>query len=323
MKFFLRFSLGYFCIALLIILSTRSTGLEPLYSALRQGVLLTPGLAKAIGVAVALVLAFSMFIQDRNQIRETLTLLTFAAVATIMFHVSFTLVKTSLPYILPFFADPFWAGIDEALHGGTAPWILAHEIAALLPFDMKEAFPFYLEYWTIPAVYLPALMAALDRDQVRIHRIMTLYLIVWVLLGNIMALAGMSAGPVYYDRLLGGETFSNLSHTLATSGISDTLIGYIQDGLWQLYVENEQVFGAGISAFPSVHVGIIMVGAIYLWERSRLLLPIGLAYVVLILFLSVYTGYHYAIDGYVSILVVFLAWQFLLRRDRRAESKQC
>ena len=318
MVLFLRFSLAYFCVALLIILTTRSNGLEPLYFTLHQGVMIAPDLAKVIGVAIVLVMALSLLARDRKRMGETLTLVAFGAVATILFHISFALIKTSLPYMVPFYADPFWARLDQSLHGGTAPWVYAHKIAALLPFDVKKSFPLYLEYWAIPALYLPVLMAAFDRDQNRVGRMITLYLVVWVLIGNVMALAGMSAGPIFYDRLYGGDTFAGLHQALVANGVNDTMVGRVQDGLWHLYSEQLQAFGSGISAFPSVHVGAILVGAIYLWERSKWLLPIGLAYVIVILFLSIYTGYHYAIDGYISILVVMLSWRFLLWRERQA-----
>ena len=63
----------------------------------------------------------------------------------------------------------------------------------------------------------------------------------------------------------------------------------------------------GISAFPSVHVGLIAMNALFVAERSRMLGRVAWLYVVLIVASSVYLGWHYAIDGYVSILVVVLA----------------
>ena len=62
--------------------------------------------------------------------------------------------------------------------------------------------------------------------------------------------------------------------------------------------------GGGISAFPSMHAAMATLWAGYLVERSRWLAPIGLGFLAVILYLSVYTGWHYAVDGIASIAVV-------------------
>ena len=46
-------------------------------------------------------------------------------------------------------------------------------------------------------------------------------------------------------------------------------------------------------------IEVIFTGGPLMW-------PIGLVYLISILFLSIYSGYHYASDGYVSILIVFV-----------------
>ena len=61
-----------------------------------------------------------------------------------------------------------------------------------------------------------------------------------------------------------------------------------------------------------------MVSAIYLWERSRWLLIVGAPFVMTIFFLSVASGYHYAVDGYASAAIIFAAWRWLLYRDAKA-----
>ncbi len=92
------------------------------------------------------------------------------------------------------------------------------------------------------------------------------------------------------------------------------MIGDIQSYLWTSYEARALLFGSGISAFPSVHLGIATLTALYLFERQRYLLLPGIAFVAVILFLSVYSGYHYAIDGYFSIVAVIGLWLGLRRR---------
>ena len=64
--------------------------------------------------------------------------------------------------------------------------------------------------------------------------------------------------------------------------------------------------GSGISAMPSLHVA--MAYLLYLAVSARLKL-IALVYVGLIWIGSVHLGWHYAVDGLLSILVVFLIWR--------------
>ncbi|MCP4182981.1 MAG: hypothetical protein GY761_06650, partial [Hyphomicrobiales bacterium] len=63
--------------------------------------------------------------------------------------------------------------------------------------------------------------------------------------------------------------------------------------------------GVGISAFPSVHVGLITLNALFAREIFPRLAGLAFAYVGIILVSSVYLGWHYAIDGYVAIFVVY------------------
>ncbi|MFV2033804.1 MAG: phosphatase PAP2 family protein, partial [Halocynthiibacter sp.] len=221
-----------------------------------------------------------------------------------------------LPYIVPFYADPFFAELDRVMMGGTDPWELVYAFAEYLP--MQVILPVYLKGWALPAIFLPVFLAALDGDRARVNRFLILYVVAWVVLGNILALVGMSAGPVYYDRLIEGAQFGELTAALQQSGVKSAQLGQIQENLWTIYAEQGQAIGSGISAFPSVHVAIATVFGLYLAERARLLAPLGLLFVVIILFLSVYTGYHYAIDGYASIAVIVGLWWLLRRRAVRA-----
>lgn len=58
--------------------------------------------------------------------------------------------------------------------------------------------------------------------------------------------------------------------------------------------------------------------ALYLSEKLALLALIGWAYLTVILFISVCVGYHYAIDGIVSIAAVF--WMNRIPKSGRMPS---
>lgn len=246
----------------------------------------------------------------RNFVR-TLPLAGYAAFGTVLLQTGFSFLKSTLPMIVPFYADPWLAEFDRWLHGGHDPWLLAHQWARNLP--MERIVPAYIWLWAVPAIALVLIIAVTDRDRERSARFVALYLACWLVLGNLFALMGSSAGPVYYDALLGGDRFEGLREVLATSGVTGSRLGMAQGFLWQAYAERNMALGSGISAFPSVHVGIATVTALYLAERSRWLMPPGVAFLATILFLSVYTGYHYAVDGYFSLLFIAGLWLALRR----------
>ena len=246
-----------------------------------------------------------------RQLLVSCLLLTYS---TLLFHSAFSSIKASLPSILPFYADPFLAHVDAALHGGQQPWELLHRWEFQPSVAMSELFYIYL--WMPSAILFPTILYLVDRDRQRQRRFLTLYICCWIITGNFLALAGMSAGPIYYDQIVSENSFVGLAAALDHSGISSGSIGQAQDFLWTAYATNQQHLGSGISAFPSVHVAVAAVLALYLFERMPQLWLIGISYVLIILYLSVYTGFHYAVDGYASILLVFCVWLYLKRKER-------
>jgi hypothetical protein len=82
----------------------------------------------------------------------------------------------------------------------------------------------------------------------------------------------------------------------------------IRDKLWAAYVTGNAAGGSGISAMPSLHVAIATLCAISSWYVSW---RIGVAmtlYAVVIFLGSIHLGWHYAVDGYVSIVAVAAIW---------------
>ena len=85
-----------------------------------------------------------------------------------------------------------------------------------------------------------------------------------------------------------------------------------------------EAIGSGISAAPSIHVGMAMMIFMMVRERSSRLWPTILAgaYVALIFVGSIHLAWHYAMDGLLSILLVPLMWYGLGRFLDRLEQKR-
>jgi hypothetical protein len=320
--FFFRWALVYFMAATLLTMWLRGdaliVSLKFLTVTTNAGVELWHALALVI---LLLVLSW----QSSATISEFLTRLlrtVLMLLVCFIFLAAFSAVKTSLPYLAElaglrhFFADPFFAGLDRALHLGVDPWEYAHALTDRLGLQnfAAQSAAIYGLWWTIPAFYMPAILVLLGEPDHMTRRFLILYLFSWIMLGNVIALLGLSAGPVYFDRAFGTDRFPELLAALEARGLGQTWFGAVQPRLWEAYAEQAQAIGTGISAFPSIHVAAVTVAMLYLIEKNFFAGLVGVVFTTSVLFISVWVGYHYAVDGYFSILAVVALNAWLKRR---------
>ncbi|SPH23380.1 hypothetical protein DEA8626_02444 [Defluviimonas aquaemixtae] len=316
MKIFFRVVVLYLVVTVIVMVMTRPVTSELLFEAIAATITFFTLFSRAsmwllpLFAGVVVMVGWRRFLAGAH-------LIGYAVFGSVLLQVAFSFLKCTIPLIVPFYADPPLADFDKWLHGGVDPWIYVHDWAKALP--IHELLPAYLVVWAVPAIAMALIITVSDRDAERTARFIVLYVTCWFVLGNVLAVAGSSVGPVFYDALLGGDRFAALHTALEESGVKDTRIGLVQHYLWAGYAEQGIAFGSGISAFPSVHVGIATITALYLAERNRWLAIPGFAFLAIILLLSVYTGYHYAVDGYFSILFIFGLWA-VLRRMRLTEA---
>jgi membrane-associated phospholipid phosphatase len=91
--------------------------------------------------------------------------------------------------------------------------------------------------------------------------------------------------------------------------------------LWAAYESRTLTAGSGISAMPSLHVATSLSFAILGWKTSRLVGVLLGMFAAIILIGSVHLGWHYAVDGYLSIALTGLIWWAVgrwLRQNRPA-----
>ncbi len=267
-------------------------------------------------VSVALLPAVLLLPQRlRERVRSRLGETCIALVFANLMFVAFAGMKLTLPQVIPFHADRLLAELDAALHFGIDPWRITHAVLGGAPMGLLARI--YLNSWALPAMYLPVLMALFETDDRRRAGFTWLWLACWVLLGTLLAGAVMSGGPVYHDRLVpeAAARFAGLTQRLAAPDAA--ALADLQNTLWQTYLHHQALIGSGISAFPSVHVGLATVFALYLNEilprrrvlglRADRLVPLAL--LAFFQVLSVHLGWHYAIDGYAAIVLIGgLAW---------------
>jgi hypothetical protein len=216
---------------------------------------------------------------------------------------AFTTYKVSIPTLVPYYADPVFADLDAWMHFGN-PGEFAH---AVLP--SWAAYPLGYLYgpgWFMLWFGFIALMALNGDRELRQIYFWTMA-IAFCVLGTVAATFLSSVGPVFYERFYQADRYADLMSMIANSAVGDYMreaTGY----LYANYATGGHEAGTGISAMPSMHLAVATLNALMLSRLHRLLGIAGWVYVAVILFGSVYLGWHYAIDGYVSIGFVALVW---------------
>jgi hypothetical protein len=70
-----------------------------------------------------------------------------------------------------------------------------------------------------------------------------------------------------------------------------------------------------------MHVALVTLNAIFIFERSRGWGFAAFAYVALVVASSVYLAWHYAIDGYAAVAMTLVIYATVRRASRTADFK--
>ena len=238
--------------------------------------------------------------------------------AMMIFQGAFTSLKNALPiWQHGFPGDRLQADIDEWMHFGRAPWLYLHAIAGngivrrIVEWNYNQG-------WFIVCFATMFWVAVAKEARPIRTRYFLCYVLCWILIGSVLAGLFLSAGPAFYGHSTGD--FERFGPLIAFIGESAGLMhsaATVQSYLWAAHEAKVPGLGTGISAFPSMHVALVTLNALFLSERSRKWGAVGFAYVAFVLASSVYLAWHYAIDGYVAVAVtvaVFLLVRRLLPR---------
>lgn len=235
--------------------------------------------------------------------------------ALFVFLSGFNTIKVLLPDFTDLNFDRTLSDLDRTIHGGE-PWRM---LAAFLGEDWQNLIQaFYLPGWTYAVMLLTAYMCV-SRQAARVRdQYITVFLLTWSLLGNVVAALFLSDGPAFYGRITGdyqryGALVEMLSHTR-----NNPFSAYmLQNALWVLQQTQSATEGSGISAFPSLHVAmatLVCLGLSALKPRYALY---GVPFLISIFVSSIVLGWHYAVDGYASMVLVCALW-FVVATVRKA-----
>lgn len=224
----------------------------------------------------------------------------------------FSAAKQAIPVIHPFSWDERIAAWRGALSGATTVSVL-NRPAITIALDL-----FYHRIWTA-SLLAPFVLMALARPSPLRRRFLVAFVLVFFVVGNLLALLFSSAGPAYYGRVVAGGSdpyASLMAYLHAVDATTPLLSVRGQAGLWAAYVQGRGVFGWGISAMPSVHVGSAVLATLLGFEIRRWVGVVLAAAAVCTFVSSIALGWHYAMDGYVGAAAAALIWWLAGRMTR-------
>jgi PAP2 superfamily len=265
----------------------------------------TAKFAETRSVAATIDYAFKTLLARRNLARALPSVL---LVGVFMF--TFPTFKSQIPQLNPFSWDPAIAAFDRTLHFGHAPWELFASLTGYGRFTSDIDHFYYLWF---PVIFTTTAAVALipGHSDAR-HRYLLSFLLSWIVIGCVLAVAFSSAGPIYFDRLHGGTSeFTALTRNLeAVNALSPLQTIAIRDQLWQAYSAPSNDVISGISAMPSMHNAICVLMFLAARHAGKALAWAAGVFALAIFVGSVHLGWHYASDGYLAAILVACIWKF-------------
>lgn len=229
------------------------------------------------------------------------------AIPTLMapvFLASFTVLKSLIGMRLGFGWDATFANLDSAIFG-TDPWRLTHAVFG--PWATR-----YLQFWHVVwggIMAFSMVLVPLLTPRVQGARFLLAMFLVWLVTGLLLAAVFSSAGPCFAykfhpDLAARFEPLRvSLRQMLAGNGAILMTQAYLAE-YWNAPIATQ---GGGISAFPSVHVAVAVLYVLAAWRYLPLRI-VAIAFAITIWIGSIHTGYHYAVDGLATLIIVPVCW---------------
>lgn len=249
------------------------------------------------------------FIYQSSSIRNVLPdfVSSLAVVSSIaIFMPTFTAVKSAIPLFNTYSWDQTFIDWDMAIHGDDA-W------RVLQPFFGTPWITSIMSYvyhaWFLLIYIGPICVALYVRDRELRLRFFLGFLMTWTIVGMISAIIFASVGPAFLEPIVGNDHFREQMEYLHKAAETNTvLVLEVQRLLLEWYQAADYGLGRGITAMPSMHVALCVLYFLAMNQIDKRLGLIFLAFLILIMIGSVHLAYHYAVDGYVSIVATMVIW---------------
>lgn len=272
--------------------------------------------ASSAGISV-LILYLCLCILRKERREDAAVRLFWLAVATAMTALTFPFYGLFKQLILPargFIWDTTFAHVGRAMLGGTSPWVFTHALFGSV--TGTRFLNLLYSGWLILIFAFPMVVATFVTDARLRLRLLACWFAAWVLIGTVAAWFFASAGPCYYNALVGhDESYGQLQRHLALLARQAAAEGHpietleFQPLLLKSFYARVLAPAGGISAMPSMHVALATLCAIAGFSKGR---GLGIAltlYALLIWVGSVHFGWHYFVDGPMAAALMLAIWK--------------
>jgi len=233
------------------------------------------------------------------------------------FMPTFSAMKSAIPLFNAFVWDDAWITLDRALHG-TDPSRL---LQPLIGYPLISSGLSILYHLWILLIYAGGVWFCFFVDDRDLRtRYLIGYFACWTLLGIVMATAFASVGPCFLAPMLSDTRFvAQMEYLRQANTHFPVMVLQVQERLIAWHQLGDAGLGRGITAMPSMHVSLALLFFLAMRRVSKRAGYFFGAFFIAILIGSVHLGYHYAVDGYVSIAVTGLIWALAGRYVRRRD----
>lgn len=220
---------------------------------------------------------------------------------------AFTSFKRSVIHLTGMGWDETFAQLDLALHLGRHPWEWLHPLLAD-PATTRFLDLLYM-LWVPLLMVVPLVMAWSGRRRLRMQFLLTVALM-YVVLGTVLPFLMPCTDPCFFGVATGlPDPYEPLMRYLYEVHSEAPLMAILaQEGLWADRLTPEWFVFGGVAGMPSIHVAYALCMMLLAWRSAPVLAVAGTLYAILIGLGSVHLGWHYAVDGYVSLVGVPLLW---------------
>jgi PAP2 superfamily protein len=268
-------------------------------------------LPKALLVGIALQLLFRLLAR-----RPLLTYLRGAArpgwwalwlrlfLAAVLMTYGYFWLKVAVPLVNPrLWDDTLWR-LDTWIHFGLSPSIFAANLFAGTP--LVALLDRWYALWVATVFYTFAFWSA-GLDPRLKRRFMLSCVLLWTL-GSWIYVAVPAMGPAFaaprvFDVIGEGMPSARAGQRVLLENYQRMVTGR------RLGLLNRFNPTRGVAAMPSLHVGAHFLFFLWARRRVRLLALVFALFTVLTFFGSLLSGWHYAVDGYVGMLLAWLCYR--------------
>ena len=227
----------------------------------------------------------------------------------VLFAIDFFFVQKSLiPYLNYYSWDPLLAAWEQALHFGFYPHEFVIPASDALGLGLYYDHCYY--FWFVVLYLGIGYNLFMDTDVKRRLRFYWVFFLTWTIIGSAGAIWLSSVGPLFFHDFYPvlADPYTGLVRHFEEAGSQFPIASASRVWLLHWATNGQMVNVNGLSAMPSMHVAIAWLVFLYGAGISRAWMVATLVFCISILLGSVYFGFHYALDGYVSILLVSLMW---------------